>query len=101
MFCLMAVTANARPPHHIHHPAPVPHHTYTVHHSYHRSHFGDTFAGVVIGAMIGTYMVRDTYMTYNRRAQVPQNCVTLVNQNTGAVMTQCSQNADQVIYVGD
>ena len=97
---LISFSVEARP---IHHPAPHHHHHhgYVVHNYHHRSSFGNTFAGAIVGAMIGTYLIRDTYMTYNHRARVPQNCVTMVNQNNGTVMTQCSQNPEQVIYVGD
>ena len=43
--------------------------------------------------------VRDSYITYNQRTNIPQNCVTLMNQVTGEITTQCSQNGSQIIMV--
>lgn len=95
---ILSQSVEARP-HHIHHH--VPYHSYhrVIHHNHSNRAFWNTFAGAVIGSAIGSYIVKDSYITYNQRVMIPQNCVTLVNQYTGEIMTQCSQNANEVIYV--
>lgn len=103
--CLMMVGNVEARPHHIGGHAPVVHqvHHYTPVRHYHHSNsdraFWNTFAGAVIGSAIGTYIVKDSYITYNQRANIPQNCVTMVNQRDGSIMTQCSQNGSQIIMV--
>ena len=98
-FCMILSQGVEARPHHMPQP-PRPYYYMPVHHHHHSNRaFWNTFAGAVVGSAIGTYIVRDSYITYNQRANVPQNCVTMVNQYDGSVMTQCSQNANQVIYV--
>lgn len=76
------------------------HHIYRPivrHHSYHSG--WHTFGGVVAGTVIGSLLVKDTYIAYNQRINIPQYCVTFVNQNTGMITTQCAQDSNQVIYM--
>lgn len=95
--CLLSFNSEARP-HHIHHSAPY-HISRPIvrHHHYHKG--WNTFGEIVAGMAIGSFLVRDTYVTYNQRVNVPQHCVTLVNQNTGMITTQCAQDSNQVIYI--
>lgn len=98
---MMIVNAEARP-HHFRGHAPAIHHVHhytTVKHHNSNKVFWNTFAGATIGTIIGGYIVRDSYITYNQRTNIPQNCVTLMNQATGEITTQCSQNGSQIIMV--
>lgn len=95
IICLIS-NANARP-HQIHHPS---HHIFRPIVRHHHYHSGwNTFGEIVAGMAIGSFLVKDTYVTYNQRVNVPQHCVTLINQNTGMITTQCAQDFNQVIYI--
>lgn len=98
---MMIVNAEARPHHFRGHASAIHHvnHYTTVKHHNSNKVFWNTFAGATIGTIIGGYIVRDSYITYNQRTNIPQNCVTLMNQVTGEIITQCSQNGSQIIMV--
>lgn len=94
---LLTFNVEARPHHFYHHPYHHIHRPIVRHHSHHSGWY--TFGEVVAGTVIGSLLVKDTYITYNQRANIPQHCVTFVNQNTGMITTQCAQDSNQVIYI--
>lgn len=97
LISLFTFNVNARP-HHIHHPSHHISRPIVRHHHYHHNGW-NTFGEIVAGMAIGSFLVKDTYVTYNQRVNIPQHCVTLVNQNTGMITTQCAQDSNQVIYI--
>ena len=91
----LSTTCLARPPyHHINHSYHKP---IVRHHIHHKG--WNTIGEITAGMMIGAFLVKDSYITYNQRVNVPQHCITLVNQNTGMITTQCAQDSNQVIYI--